>query len=185
MKSKVFALLALVSALASTPAVAVPLIPEVRPRVGFGVDPDEFVVGAQALLRARLGGIVRMAPSLDVGFGDNLTTTCANIDLLSATLGAGALGLYGGGGVTFAFFNADGNSDSEIGITLVGGADIGERWRRCDSGPRDDVHESVVAWRPCVEVLAVLAVPSAPKKPVEKSAFSSRVGRILLQGAWL
>ena len=40
MKSKVFALLALVSALASTPAVAVPLIPEVRPRVGFGVDPS-------------------------------------------------------------------------------------------------------------------------------------------------
>jgi hypothetical protein len=128
MKSKALVLVALVSALASAPAAALPLIPEVRPRVGLGIDPDEFVVGVQAMLRARLGGIVRIAPSLDVGFGDNLTTTCLNVDLLSAALHTGSLGLYGGGGVTFAFYNVDNNSDSEIGITLVGGADIGERF---------------------------------------------------------
>lgn len=122
-------LLAMLAILSSAPASSAPLIPELRPRAGLGTNPDQFVVGLQALLRARLGGLARLAPSLDLGFGDNLTSTLVNVDLLSKTLPLGEnLGLYGGGGVGFAWYSSDGDTNSEIGLNLVAGAEIKERF---------------------------------------------------------
>ncbi|MBU1712676.1 MAG: hypothetical protein KKD47_06175, partial [Proteobacteria bacterium] len=41
-------------------------------RAGYGTNPDQFVIGAQAVL-GRTVGFVRFAPSVDLGFGDDMT----------------------------------------------------------------------------------------------------------------
>ena len=128
MRSRILALVALMFVLTVAPAAEASVFPEIRPRAGVGFTPDQFVVGAQALLRARLG-VARLAPSIDVGFGDNVTATVINLDVLSKVLPVGkSVGLYGGAGVSFAIFSGDGASDSQFGGTLVGGADFGNRF---------------------------------------------------------
>lgn len=129
MKAKVLACVSLFSILFVSSAHSLPLIPEFRPRVGMGFSPDQFVVGAQAFMRGRLLGLARLAPSVDVGFGDNVTTTVINLDLLSGTLSVGkGVGLYAGAGASYAFSSGNGNSDSDFGATIVAGADLGERF---------------------------------------------------------
>jgi hypothetical protein len=117
------------SLIAAVPASALPLFPELRPRAGVGFSPDQFVVGVQALLRARLFGLVRLAPSADVGFGDNETTTLLNLDLLSTVLPVGHnVGLYGGAGLSVDFASGSGHSSTDVGATLVGGTEFGSRF---------------------------------------------------------
>jgi hypothetical protein len=123
--------LPLLSILVAAPAAhALPLIPEVRPRAGMGINPDQFVVGVQAFLRSRLLGIARLAPSVDVGFGDNVTATLINLDILSGslTLPGSDLGFYAGAGGSAAIFSSNGNSDTEWGVNIVGGVDFARRF---------------------------------------------------------
>lgn len=126
---KTWLLLPLLALTLASGVSAAPVIPEFRPRAGAGFDPEEFVIGGQVFLRGRLAGLARMAPSIDVGFGDGFTATLLNFDLLSTTLPLGdKVGLYGGAGVNLAFYGYDGaDGDSEFGVTFVGGADIGNR----------------------------------------------------------
>jgi hypothetical protein len=130
MKTRTCLLIPLFLATLASTAVAVPLFPEIRPRAGVGFEPDEFVVGAQVFMRGRLGGLVRIAPSLDFGFGSDLSTILINGDLLTGVLPVGSrFGLYGGAGLAAAWFIPDqGDSQSEIGVNLVLGADIGNRF---------------------------------------------------------
>jgi hypothetical protein len=91
-------------------------------RGGFGLDPDQFVVGAQFSLGKTLQ-IFRVVPSVDVGFGDNVTTIDFNGDFLVRLIVEDtSFGFYGGGGPTVAYVDVDGgDSQWELGLSLVVG----------------------------------------------------------------
>ncbi len=96
-------------------------------RAGFGLDPDQFVIGAQSVV-GKLGA-VDVAPSIDFGFGDDLSTIVINADLhyRLTTLPNSATRVYVGAGPAFGFYSIndvpDGvdGSTTEIGLTLMGG----------------------------------------------------------------
>ena len=91
-------------------------------RAGFGIDPDQIVFGGQAVLGQVLK-VARFSPSVDVGFGDDLTTVVGNIDLrVHLSPPRAAAGLYLGGGPTLAWLDPElGDSDTEIGFSAAGG----------------------------------------------------------------
>lgn len=91
-------------------------------RTGLGLDPDQWVVGAQTVLGKTLG-IFRMAPSFDVGFGSDLTTYALNLDLtLDGTLPGSRSQLYAGAGPAIVHWDASGaGGDLELGLNLLGG----------------------------------------------------------------
>src|SRR5262245_46247787 len=98
---------------------------EIRPRVGVGFGPDQFVIGAGVILRERLFGL-RVAPSLDAGFGDQQATVLANFDLLSPPISAGEKhDIYFGAGLAAAFYNPEeGSNHTEGNLNLILGTDL-------------------------------------------------------------
>lgn len=88
---------------------------------GFGLDPDQFVLGAQAELGQVK--IARFAPSLNAGFGDNLTIFALNGDVrLYLSPPKTTFAVFLGGGPTLAMIDFEGgDTDTEIGLSLVGG----------------------------------------------------------------
>jgi hypothetical protein len=94
-------------------------------RAGMGLDPDQFVVGAQFSLGKSLK-IFRVVPSVDAGFGNSLTTIDFNADFLARLLVENtSFGFYGGGGPTLAFIDRSGGNGSwEFGISLVAGLQV-------------------------------------------------------------
>lgn len=91
-------------------------------RAGFGLDPDQVVVG----LQGRVGELipnVRIAPSADLGFGDDLTVFSGNADLLVPLSPPGSrLAFYIGGGPTLSHFDPKfGDGDTELGVSAVVG----------------------------------------------------------------
>jgi len=92
-------------------------------RTGLGIDPDQWVVGAQTLLGSSLG-VLRFAPSLDLGFGSSVTTYALNLDLLANGEFPGSRSeFYAGAGPTLVHweFSGDTENDLELGLSLVGG----------------------------------------------------------------
>jgi len=92
-------------------------------RTGYGTNPDQFVVGAQAVLGKTLG-FMRFAPSIDAGFGDDMSSFLFNADfrLLSFSPPGSPAGLYAGAGTSIAVFDAGhNNNDTEIGLHVVTG----------------------------------------------------------------
>ena len=118
---------ALLVALATTPALAQqsePAAPAASSlgfglKAGLGLNPYQFVIGAQYSLGKSLG-IFRLVPNIHVGFGD-VTTVDFNVDFLArlVTKDSG-FGFYGGAAPTFV----TGDGYSEFGITLVGGVQV-------------------------------------------------------------
>ena len=95
-------------------------------RAGLGQDPDQFVVGAFAVM-GKLGPRARVVPSVDIGFGDNKTVTTFNLDLrwYLISLPESGVKFYGSAGPTLALVSANkGGNNSEIGLTLTAGARI-------------------------------------------------------------
>jgi len=91
-------------------------------RGGFGLDPDQFVFGAQYSLGKALK-IARFIPSVDLGFGD-VTTITFNADLLFRLIVEGSsVGLYGGGGGNLTYFDRN-KSSWEPGINVIGGVQL-------------------------------------------------------------
>ncbi|MDH3214869.1 MAG: hypothetical protein OEN01_01095 [Candidatus Krumholzibacteria bacterium] len=93
----------------------------VRP-IGFSTNPDQYTLGVQSVM----GRVSRMrfAPSVDFGFGDDVNLTALNFDLkldLFSPPKASAL-FYAGLGPTISIISPDqGDTDTEIGLSLVGG----------------------------------------------------------------
>jgi hypothetical protein len=96
-------------------------------RAGLGIDPDQAVVGLQGQLSGKKLDAFYLAPSLDFGFGDNVTTICGNLDLLLLIRPPDSNGaLYAGVGPTIAVWDFDNHdSDTKIGLSLLGGARFG------------------------------------------------------------
>jgi hypothetical protein len=90
-------------------------------RGGFGLKPDQFVIGGQA----EVGNLsfARIVPSVDVGFGDDVTTIAFNGDfLLRVNIPDASIELYGGGGPTVLYADkSNASSDWNLGLTLVVG----------------------------------------------------------------
>jgi hypothetical protein len=92
-------------------------------RTGYGTNPDQFVIGAQAVLGRTLG-FMRFAPSIDAGFGNDMTTYLVNADfrLLSLTPPGSPAGLYCGAGLSLAVLDSNNaGSDIQIGVNVVTG----------------------------------------------------------------
>lgn len=94
--------------------------------LGFSINPDQYVLGAQAVLGTYYRG--RFAPSVDFGFGDNVTVITGNfdlkIDLFSPPKSESVF--YVGAGPTLSYISPDvGESDTEIGLSLLGGVKLG------------------------------------------------------------
>jgi hypothetical protein len=96
-------------------------------RAGFGINPDQVVVGAQGQLSGKKLKAFSLAPSVDFGFGDNITTICGNVDfLLDLPLPGSEGGFYAGLGPTLTYWDFKNiASDTEIGLSLVGGIRFG------------------------------------------------------------
>lgn len=92
-------------------------------RVGYGADPDQFVLGLQADL-GRAYGRLHFVPSVDLGLGDDMTTLCFNSDFkLFLPLPNSTLLFYGLLGPTLAHWMADDmDDDTEIGFSFGAGA---------------------------------------------------------------
>lgn len=97
----------------------------IGPRVGYDLDSENLVLGAEAEL-GRAFQSFQFAPSLDFEFGDN-TMTAFNADfrLYLFHLPETGLHFYGSAGPT-VFLHSPGNGDSqtEIGLSLVAGLKI-------------------------------------------------------------
>lgn len=91
-------------------------------RAGFGLDPDQIAFGLQSRSGELLPN-VRFAPSIDVGFGDNLTVFSANGDLLVPLAPPDSRSAFFlGGGPTLSYIDPKvGDGDTELGISLVAG----------------------------------------------------------------
>lgn len=105
------------AAAANSPRMGLGLRP-----LGFSINPDQYVVGVQAVMGKYYRG--RLAPSVDFGFGDNATVITGNfdlkIDLFSPPKSEAVF--YVGGGPTLSYISPDvGDSDTEIGLSLLGG----------------------------------------------------------------
>lgn len=93
-------------------------------RVGMGLNPDQFVIGAQFAI-GKKAGVARIAPSVDLGFGDNVTTIDFNLDFLfRLKVEDTGFGFFGGGGPTLGFADYKGGSDWSVGLSLVGGMEL-------------------------------------------------------------
>jgi len=95
-------------------------------RGGFGLDPDQFVLGGQFTVGTKAFSIARIVPSVDVGFGDNVTTFAFNADLLFRFILEGtSFGLYGGGGPTLAYWDKkNAGSGWELGLSVTVGSQV-------------------------------------------------------------
>lgn len=95
-------------------------------RAGFGLEPDQFVVGAQAEF-GRFAKVLRFAPSFDLGFGDEMATYTGNADLrldLIPLPKSGAV-FYTDLGATLTHFDpSEGDGDTEVGLSVVGGVQL-------------------------------------------------------------
>lgn len=91
-------------------------------RAGYGSDPDQFVIGAQADL-GKTYKWVHFCPSIDAGIGDHITTIGFNGDFKAfLPLPKSSFAFYGLAGPTIEYWSWDGGaSDTEIGIYLGGG----------------------------------------------------------------
>ena len=94
-------------------------------RGGFGVNPDQVIVGAQFSLGRTLQ-FFRVVPSVDAGFGESLTTIAINADfLLRLIIEDASFGFYAGAGPTALYWDPRvGEGQWEIGLTLVAGTQI-------------------------------------------------------------
>jgi hypothetical protein len=133
--------LLVVGALALLPVVAhaaPPVVTAFGPRAGASVDPDQLFVGGQLSLQ-EFAPNWSFDPSLELGFGDDLTDIAFNLDAFyhlrlkgsdwRPYLGAGL-------GVNFiswdAPFGTRDRSDTEVGLNAVAGFTIpagsGDHW---------------------------------------------------------
>lgn len=105
----------------------------IGPRVGFSIDPDQIVFGGQ-LQVGEIAPQMTFDPSLEFGFGDDVTVIAMNFDLhYHLALRDSDWRPYFGAGIGIAFEEVDNpppfsdDSDTEVGGNLVGGASVRTR----------------------------------------------------------
>jgi hypothetical protein len=120
-------LLALVAAASEArPAVAT----TAGPRVGFSLDPDQLVVGGH-LQVGEIAPSLTFDPSLELGFGDDVTVIAMNFDMhYHVELQESDWRPYFGAGIGVNFTDSDrrapqrDQTDTEVGGSVVLGASV-------------------------------------------------------------
>ena len=118
----------------STPSSGGPVATAWGPRVGFGINPDQLMGGAQL----ELGGIapdVTIIPNVEIGLGDHVTTLNLSGDVhYHFRVQSSAWRPYVGAGLTFIHASIDtppgfvgDASSTDLGATLIGGAIVPTR----------------------------------------------------------
>jgi hypothetical protein len=95
-------------------------------RAGISSDPDQFVIGGQAVIGSILP-LIQLAPSVDFGFGNNVKLTTLNLDLQFnlPSLPMVSPNVYIGAGPTLVMAKPDGgDSNTDIGLSLLAGLRI-------------------------------------------------------------
>jgi len=94
-------------------------------RAGMAIEPDEFVLGIHFRTAPIEGKELYIVPSVEVGFGD-ATMIALNGDLHWLFDLDSKVDPYVGGGITINWFDTDnGNSDTEVGGSVLGGLMLG------------------------------------------------------------
>ncbi len=98
-------------------------------RAGIAADPDQVLIGVQAVV-GKVTGALKFVPGADIGYGDDMMLMALNGDfrLPLMIFFEHKLAAYVGGGPTLAFLNPeDAESVVEPGLSLIGGIlfDIG------------------------------------------------------------
>jgi len=83
---------------------------------------DQFHFGGHV----KLGDLfpnVAFTPGFELGFGDDVTVLTVNGDVAYrfTELSSAPWGLYGGGSLSFNFVDWDGNSNTDLGLSLLAG----------------------------------------------------------------
>lgn len=100
-------------------------------RVGYGTDPDQFVVGLQ-FDTGKITRFLHFVPSFDAGFGDHCTTLSLNGDLkLFVPLPKSSVVFYALAGPAMTMWlPEEGDRDTDVGVN----AGLGARMELGDSG---------------------------------------------------
>lgn len=111
---------------AAAPAQAAVVVTGAGPRVGFSIDPSQVILGGHVVL-GEVAPNITFDPSLELGFGDNLTTIALNFDLHHHfTLQDSDWRPYVGAGIGITFVEVDApgrdNSTTDVGGALILGA---------------------------------------------------------------
>lgn len=117
-------------ALFAAPAHAQAVVGGAGPRVGFSTGPDQLVFGGQLII-GEIAPSLTFDPSLEFGFGDDVSTIAVNFDLHYHFVVSGSNWRpYAGGGVAVVFYDFDTNrfgvddTQTEVGGSLVLGAGV-------------------------------------------------------------
>ena len=111
-----------VLALAVLAGASVPAFAGVGLQAGLSLSPDDFLVGVHFKSSA-LDKNLYFVPSVEAGFGDN-TMIAGNADLHYDFNSNSKLHPYAGGGLTLNWFDNDGNSDTKVGGSFLGGISL-------------------------------------------------------------
>lgn len=107
-------------------------VTSIGPRVGFSVDPDQFVFGGQ-LSVGPIAPSLMFVPSLELGFGDNRTVVAGNFDLdyqFAVRRSAWRPYIGAGMGINNETLNrpfADDITDTNVGGNIIFGATASTR----------------------------------------------------------
>jgi hypothetical protein len=96
----------------------------IGPRVGVSIGPDQLLLGGQAII-GEIAPNLTFDPSLELGFGDDVTTFAANFDLhYHFDIENVTWRPYAGFGADIVVFEPDGpgDGDTEVGGGLIIGA---------------------------------------------------------------
>jgi hypothetical protein len=95
----------------------------IGPRVGVSVNPDQLLLGGQMIV-GEIAPNLTFDPSLELGFGDNVTSVAMNFDVhYHFVVQNSKWRPYAGGGIGVGFFDFDnGGSETDVGANLVVGA---------------------------------------------------------------
>jgi hypothetical protein len=100
-----------------------PLETGIGPRVGFSANPDQIVIGGQAII-GEIAPNLTFDPNLELGFGDHATVVAANFDLhYHFDVAHQNWRPYAGFGMGINFIDFDhGDSNTEVGGDVIVGA---------------------------------------------------------------
>jgi hypothetical protein len=94
--------------------------------LGATTSPDDFLVGLHFASKP-IAENLRLVPSVEAGFGD-VTMVAGNLDVHYPFKTSSDLAPYIGGGFTVNWFDFEGNSETDIGGSVLGGLSLSSKW---------------------------------------------------------
>jgi hypothetical protein len=109
-----------VIAIALVPTAAAAQGPGVRG--GLSIDPDQFYFGGHFETDALVDRL-HFRPNIEIGLGDDVTTTALNMEFVYKFRSRSPWLLYAGGGPAINFYSFDDDTETQGGFNFVIGAE--------------------------------------------------------------